>query len=88
MTVFEWPRWLKLKHAAAYSCIGEKRLVELADSGEVKGFQDPDSGRGDWIFDRYTLDKYREVQAMKCGDVGKKASDILKSLGQNKRRKA
>lgn len=53
------PRWLKLKQAALYSSIGQKRLKALADDGDIVGYPDPDSGRGDWIFDKDSLDKYR-----------------------------
>ena len=68
------PRWLKLKEAALYSSIGKTRLKELALQGSVKGFPDPDSRRGDWIFDRHSLDDYREGQA---GHLLKKALDLL-----------
>jgi len=53
------PRWLKIKQAAAYSGIGQKRLKVLAENGEIIGYSDQDSGRGDWIFDRTSLDDYR-----------------------------
>lgn len=56
------PRWLSLKAASDYSNIGVKRLKKLAEGGRVKGFQDPDSGRGDWVFDRLSIDAYRERQ--------------------------
>jgi len=56
------PRWLPARQAAAYSALGLKRLKGLAQAGRVVGFQDPDSGRGDWIFDRLSLDAYREAQ--------------------------
>ncbi len=59
------PRWLRLKEAAWYSRIGKQRLIALANEGYIKGFQDPDSGRGDWIFDRLSLDEYRDNQAGK-----------------------
>jgi hypothetical protein len=83
MTVIEWPRWLKLKVAAEYSAIGQKRLIELAEMGHVRGFKDPDSGRSDWIFDRFSLDTYRESQAMQTGNLSNKALEILRSLGQS-----
>ena len=57
------PRWLKLKEAIRYSAIGKNRLKQLAQGGEIVGFSDPDSGRGDWIFDRESLDQYRLNQA-------------------------
>jgi hypothetical protein len=69
-----YPRWMKLKEAAWYSKIGMKRLVQLAQDGHIKGFQDPDSGRGDWVFCRYSLDEYRENQA---GHLHQKALEIM-----------
>lgn len=65
---------MKLKIAAFYSGIGKERLKDLAREGHVKGFQDPDSGRGDWIFDKQSLDLYRENQA---GQIYQKAFAIL-----------
>jgi len=57
------PRWLKLKDACAYAALGKARLKVLAQQGQVTGFPDPDCDRGDWIFDRLSLDTYREAQA-------------------------
>ncbi len=51
------PRWLKLKQAVEYGSMGEKRLKKLAMNGEIDGY--PENRRGDWIFDRYSIDKYR-----------------------------
>lgn len=56
-------RWMKVKQAAHYSSIGQNRLKRLAGDGIIKGFQDPDSKRGDWIFDRISIDDYRNNQA-------------------------
>jgi hypothetical protein len=56
-------RWLTLKEAAGYSAIGKHRLIAMAQDGRVKGFQDPDDGRNGWIFDRLSIDAYRESQA-------------------------
>ena len=58
------PRWLTLKEAAHYTAIGEARLVSMAKEGDVKGFQDQGDGRRGWIFDRLSLDAYREGQAI------------------------
>ena len=55
-------RWLKLKPAAKYASMGTQKLKQLAKDGEIIGFPDPDSKRGDWIFDRQSLDSYRENQ--------------------------
>ena len=57
------PRWLTLRAAARHSSIGEARLVAMARAGAVKGFQDQGDGRRGWIFDRLSLDSYREGQA-------------------------
>lgn len=66
---------MKLKVSAWYSGIGKQKLIKLAQNGQIKGFQDPDSGRGDWIFDRYSLDQYRENQA---GLLEQKALAIMR----------
>lgn len=63
------PRWLRLKEAAWYSRIGKQRLIALANEGHIKGFQDPDSGRREWVFDRLTLDDYRNNQAHEVLDL-------------------
>lgn len=67
-------RWLKVQRAIKYSGIGRDRLKKLADDGEIIGFPDPDSGRGDWIFDRLSLDDYRikqykQVELEITGDI-------------------
>jgi hypothetical protein len=66
---------MKLKESAWYSKIGRQRLIQLAQDGHIKGFQDFDSGRGDWVFCRYSLDEYRENQA---GRLYEKALVIMK----------
>jgi hypothetical protein len=68
-------RWLKTKDAAAYASIGKHRLKELAEQGHIVGFSDPDSRRGDWIFDKQSLDRYREHQA---GKLRQKALDLCR----------
>ena len=61
-----WPRWLKLKQAAAYSSWGEKKLIELATSRppKIRGFQDTELSTQPWTFDRDSIDEYRMKQAM------------------------
>jgi hypothetical protein len=56
------PRWIKLKEATRYGNIGKSRLIQLALSGVIKGVQDKDSKRKDWIFDRSSIDEYWESQ--------------------------
>ena len=71
------PRWLRLKSACEYSAIGKDRLIKLAKDGVVVGYQDPDNARGDWIFDRLSLDGYRVAQ---MDNTRRKGIAILRSL--------
>jgi hypothetical protein len=73
-------RWLKLKAASEYASIGQHRLKELALKKTIRGFQDPDSKRGDWIFDVKSLDEYRERQAGRFVSPHEKALAILKGI--------
>ena len=76
------PRWAKLRDAAKYASIGHKRLIALAESGIIKGFKDPDSGRSDWIFDILSIDAYRESQyGGQRVTPNQIAVDILRSVG-------
>jgi hypothetical protein len=74
-----WPRWLKLREAARYSAIGQKKLIKLAQQGVVSGFQDPDHGRKHWIFDRLTIDSFRESQASQP-TAKEEALDIMRTM--------
>ena len=69
-------RWIKLKEATQYASIGKARLISLAVSGVIRGAQDPDSKRGDWIFDRLSIDEYRDAQMSHVG-IQEKALAIL-----------
>ena len=73
-------RWLKLKDAAKHSALGQHRLKELATRKAIRGFQDPDSKRGDWIFDRESLDAYRLRQAGNEPTAREKALAILQGV--------
>lgn len=53
------PRWLGTKQAATYARIGKTKLKTLAKAGKIRGYPDPDSKRGDWIFDKQSIDEYR-----------------------------
>ncbi len=74
-----YPRWMTLKQACFYASIGEKRLIELAKQGIVRGGQDKDSGKKNWIFDRESIDEYRMGQ-MLSDNARKKALAILKTV--------
>jgi hypothetical protein len=80
-------RWLKLKQAATYSNLGQKVLVSLAKKEIIVGFKDQHLKTKPWIFDRKSLDAYRERQAMTGrssapSDEDKKVVDrICDSLG-------
>ncbi len=72
-------RWFTLREAARYSSIGEQRLIAYAKEGKIKGFQDMDSGRKEWIFDRLSIDFYREGQASEP-TIHEKALAIMKGV--------
>ena len=72
------PRWMKLKQAAGYSSIGEKKLKNLAEDREIDGYPDPDSKRGDWIFDKISIDKYRMKPIHKTNVRIKKILDSIR----------
>jgi hypothetical protein len=71
-------RWIKLKEATKYGAIGKARLINLARAGIIKGAPDPDSKRKDWIFDRLSIDSYREAQMTGISDR-EIALEILRS---------
>jgi len=56
------PRWFKLKAAVQYSGIARERLKRLAKEGRIQGYKCSESGRGDWYFDRISIDQYHEHQ--------------------------
>jgi len=72
-------RWLTLREARFYSGIGIKRLKLLAQEGKLNGCPDPDNGRGDWIFDRASIDAYREGQ-MIAPTIQEKALAIMRGV--------
>lgn len=65
------PRWLGVKQAVLYARIGKDKLKRLANEGKIKGYADPDSKRGDWIFDRLSLDEYR-ITPLELSDAREK----------------
>lgn len=73
-------RWLKLNDAAKYSAIGRHLLKELAIRGAVRGYRDPESERGDWIFDRLSLDSYRELPLKEKVNPKEKALAIIHGI--------
>lgn len=71
------PRWMKLKDAARYSSIGEKRLKQLAIDQKIDGYQDPDDKRNGWIFDRLSIDQYRRRPLM---ETENKILDLMRGI--------
>jgi hypothetical protein len=55
-------------------------LKELAMNGTIHGVKDPNSKRGDWIFDKRSLDEYRESQMAEHLIIKEEAKKILASL--------
>jgi hypothetical protein len=58
------PRWLSIAEARQYCPFGEKRLIELVQSGEIKGGRLPGDKRRAWFIDRESLDRYLELQCV------------------------
>lgn len=50
----------------------------LAVAGEISAGRNADDPRGGWIFDRFSLDKYREAQMLQVGDIKKDVDQLLK----------
>lgn len=71
-------RWIKLKEATKYAAIGKERLINLALAGVIRGAPDADSKRRDWIFDRLSIDSYREAQ-MAGITAREKALEIMRA---------
>lgn len=73
-------RWMSLIEAADWSNIGRKRLIQLAKDKKIVGFSDPDSGRHDWVFDRYSIDAYRETQYNRVCDKADHGKAIAEKI--------
>ena len=72
-------RWLTTREAAVYASISRDRLKRICQKGLIKGCPDPDNRRGDWIFDRLSIDAYRESQ-MTQATAREKALAIIKGV--------
>lgn len=53
-----FPRWMKLKDAMHYSSYSRAQLLKLAKEKVIAGRPDPNSKRGDWRFDKKSIDEY------------------------------
>ena len=71
------PRWMKLTAAVKYSSYSRAKLIELAERRDIIGYPDPDSNRGDWIFDKESIDEYRLSHFFGARE---KALSILRTL--------
>ena len=74
--IYTGARWLKLLPAVVYSSFGQHKLKELAKKGLIVGYPDPDNKRGDWIFDRESIDKYRMRQAPERINIDEKLLEL------------
>lgn len=70
------PRWISIAEARKYSPLGEKRLIELVQSGEIKGGRLPGDKRGTWFIDRKSLDRFLEAQCVPLA-----ALDTIRRIG-------
>lgn len=69
------PRWLSITQARQYCPLGERRLINLVQSGEVKGGRLPGDKRRAWFIDRESLDRFLELQ---CSSIA--ALDTLRRI--------
>jgi hypothetical protein len=70
------PRWISISEARKYCPMGERRLIELVQSGEIKGGRLPGDKRRAWFIDRESLDSYLEAQCVPLS-----ALDTLRRIG-------
>ena len=63
----------------------EEIKIGLAEEYKMRGFSDPDINRGDWFFDRLSIDKYRERQALHYKILELEIRDLEKRLGYTRR---
>jgi Helix-turn-helix domain len=58
------PRWLRTRHAVAYSGLSRSKLYELFGSGRIKAanVRDKGSRKGVRVFDRESIDEFLERQ--------------------------
>ena len=80
-------RWMNLKKASAYSGIRKDDLVVMAKNKKIVGFKDSRLKTTPWIFDRDSIDKFRESQAFLYSSGSSNAADekaaleIFESMG-------
>lgn len=75
-------RWLSLTEAIQYSPWGRDKLKRLAQEGFIQGAKDQTSNRGEWFFDRLSIDK--ALSGMIHGDkaqIEAEAFAIMKDAG-------
>ena len=72
-------RWLTLKGARKYCSIGERKLIQLAKKGFIRGGQLKDNGNHPWFFDALSIDRYMDSM-LNCLELEDKAEKILKQI--------
>jgi hypothetical protein len=78
--IYSGARWLKTLPAIVYSSLGRHQLKKLAKIGAIIGYPDPDNKRGDWIFDRESIDKYRLRQAATPINIQEKLLELKRKV--------
>ena len=81
----DWPRWLKGAKASEYAAMSPTKLKELALAGKIRGGPDEHDrrgpkGEGVWLFDRDSIDAYRERQ-LDSGKVDAAVERLLRRVG-------
>lgn len=81
LVTYTGARWLKTLAAIEYSSIGRHQLKRLAKTGAIIGYPDPDNKRGDWIFDRESIDRYRIRQMPPQVNLNQKVLELARKAG-------
>lgn len=81
LDIYFSPRWMSLRQAAEYCPLGQKRLIDLAKKGEIKGGQH--GGTKAWFFDRRSIDQYMDSLCIRhrVQKIENNVVEFLKGIG-------
>ena len=72
---------MRIRPASKYSSLSLRRLKVLASEGKITAGKNTDDTRGGMIFDRLSLDAYRESQMAVNTDVKKTVDALFEKHG-------
>ncbi len=80
MSEFDGKRWLTLAEATRYTPWGRDKLKRLASEKFIDGAKDKTSDRGEWFFDKLSIDK--ALSGMVHGDKEKIRAHALAIMNE------